>query len=194
MSEHKKKFPAVFIDRDGVINDDKGYVHRIEDFFFLPGAISGMQLFQNMGYKIVIITNQAGIARGMYSENDFLKLTEHMTKKLEGRNVKVSGVYFCPHHPDGVIKRWTSVCNCRKPNPGMLTKAANDLGLLLEKSILLGDKCSDINAGINAGIPINILIKSSLLNEKNSCTNASFVTDSIYKAAFYIKNKSNKLK
>lgn len=189
--EDKRKYPAVFIDRDGVINEDRGYVHRIEDFFFLPEAISGMKLFQDMGFKIVVITNQAGIARGMYSENDFKKLTNYMTNILLENNIKISGVYFCPHHPNGVVGRWTLLCDCRKPKPGMLIKAAKDLNLQLEQSILLGDNCSDINAGINAGLISNILIESSYSGEKKSSPNASFVTTNIKNAALWVGNNVN---
>lgn len=191
MIENKNKFSAVFLDRDGVINEDRGYVHRIEDFFFLPGAISGMQLFQKMGYKIVIITNQAGIAKGIYTENDFEKLNNYMIETLSKNNIKISGVYYCPHHPNGIINQWISHCNCRKPNPGMIIRAAKDLNLQLQNSILLGDNCSDINAGINGGVPMNILIKSKYLIERNFYQNVSYVTDNIMNAALWIKDSND---
>lgn len=188
MIDGGKLSSAVFIDRDGVINEDRGYVHRIEDFIFLPGAISGMKIFQDLGYKIVIVTNQAGIARGMYTENDFEILTAHMQKVLAANDVIVSGVYFCPHHPDGVIERWTSVCNCRKPRPGMFLKASDNLGLQLGTSILIGDKISDIDAGVNAGVPLNILIRSNNLTEAKPCLKATVVCKDLQTAALWVKN------
>ena len=191
MGDDKKLSNAVFIDRDGVINEDRGYVHRIEDFVFLPRAIAGMKIFQDMGYKIVIVTNQAGIARGMYSESDFELLTDRMHKILAANNVMVSGVYHCPHHPNGIIEHLKSICNCRKPRPGMLLEAAKNLGLSLESSVLIGDKCSDIEAGINAGVPLNILIRSNELTEEGSCHKASLVCSNIQVAALWIKNKAD---
>lgn len=194
MGDDKKLSDAVFIDRDGVINEDRGYVHRIEDFVFLPGAIAGMKIFQDMGYKIVIVTNQAGIARGMYSESDFELLTDHMHKILAANNVMVSGVYHCPHHPNGIIEHLTSICNCRKPRPGMLLEAAKNLGLNLESSVLIGDKCSDIEAGISAGVPLNILIRKNMLAKEESCQNASVVCENLKIAALWVKHNINKLK
>jgi D-glycero-D-manno-heptose 1,7-bisphosphate phosphatase len=188
MIDGKELSSAVFIDRDGVINEDRGYVHRIKDFIFLPGAISGMKIFQDLDYKIVIVTNQAGIARGMYTENDFKVLTAHMNQELAANHVMVSGVYYCPHHPNGVIEKWTSVCNCRKPRPGMFIKAAEDLGLQLGTSILLGDKLSDIDAGINAGVPLNILIRSNDLTEAEPCSKATVVCRDLQTAAHWVKN------
>jgi len=194
MIDGKKISSAVFIDRDGVINEDRGYVHRIEDFVFLPGAISGMKIFQDLGYKIVIVTNQAGIARGMYTENDFEVLTAHMNQVLLENNVIVSGVYHCPHHPNGVIERWTSVCNCRKPRPGMLLKASENLGLQLGSSILIGDKISDIDAGLNAGVPLTILIKPIDLIEAEQYSKASAICSDLLNAALWMQNNDHLMK
>ncbi len=189
MIENNKSSPAAFIDRDGVINEDRGHVHRIEDFFFLPGAISGMQLLQEMGYKLVIITNQAGIAKGMYSEQDFELLNNAMIKTLSKNGIEISGTYYCPHHPSGIIDRLTIRCNCRKPNPGMIIKATKELNLRLENSILIGDNCSDINAGIKAGVALNILIRPNYFNKKFLCPNAAFTTNSMKNAVLWIKNR-----
>ena len=192
MADGKKLSNAVFIDRDGVINEDRGYVHRIEDFIFLPGASAGLKIFQDMGYKIVIVTNQAGIARGMYSESDFELLTDHMHKILAANNVMVSGVYHCPHHPNGIIEHLKSICDCRKPKPGLLLEAAKNLRLELEGSVLIGDKCSDIEAGINAGVPLNILIRKNVLTKEESCQNASVVCKNLKIAALWVKNNMTK--
>lgn len=138
---------ALFLDRDGVINIDKNYVHLIDDFEFIDGIFDLCKKYQDEGYLIIVITNQAGIARGYYTTDDFNKLTHWMTEQFLAKGILLSKVYFCPHHPD-----FDQDCNCRKPKPGMLLDAAKDFDLNLSQSILIGDKQSDIDAGSNAGI------------------------------------------
>jgi D-glycero-D-manno-heptose 1,7-bisphosphate phosphatase len=138
---------ALFLDRDGVINIDKNYLYQIDDFEFIDGIFDLCKKYQDKGYLIIVITNQAGIARGYYSVNDFNKLTHWMTEQFLTKGILLSKVYFCPHHPD-----FDQDCNCRKPKPGMLLKAAKDFNLNLSQSVLIGDKQSDIDAGSNAGI------------------------------------------
>ena len=116
--------PAIFLDRDGVINEDTGYVSQVDDFHFLPGAIEAMQLLKKKGYLLIVVTNQSGIARGYFSEDDFMNLTEWMDWSLADRDVDLDGIYFCPHHPDH-----GAPCDCRKPEPGMLLLAQQELGI-----------------------------------------------------------------
>jgi len=154
---------ALFLDRDGVINIEKEYLYKIEEFEFADGVFEICKSFQDRGYKIVIITNQSGIARGFYSEDEFLALTNWMVKEFKQNGIDIATVKYCPHHPD-----FNQKCECRKPNPGMIIDASKELGIDLEKSILIGDKISDIEAGKRAGIGVNILIKRdniSLLKE-----------------------------
>jgi len=146
---------ALFLDRDGVVNKEKNYLYKIEDFEFIDGVFETCRYFQDRGYLIIIITNQAGIARGKYTEEDFEILTKWMIKEFEKENIKISKVYHCPHHPD-----FSSECECRKPNPGMIQQAKKDFNIDLSQSILVGDKNSDIEAGINARIKINHLVKT----------------------------------
>jgi D-glycero-D-manno-heptose 1,7-bisphosphate phosphatase len=141
------KNKALFLDRDGVINIDKGYVHKIEDFEFIEGIFDLCKSYQDKGYLIIVITNQAGIARGYYTEEDFLKLSEWMKKEFAKRNVIITDIFYCPHHPD-----FTGECECRKPKPGMILKAAKKYNIDLSESILIGDKITDIEAGKRAGI------------------------------------------
>lgn len=138
---------ALFLDRDGVINVEKNYVYRIEDFEFTPGIFAICRHFQEKGYWIFVITNQAGIARNYYTEKDFDILTAWMKEQFEENAIHISGVYHCPHHPE-----FTGPCKCRKPEPGMILAAKQDFNLDLENSILVGDKKSDLDAGKNAGI------------------------------------------
>ena len=146
---------ALFLDRDGVINIEKDYLYKIEDFEFIDGVFDACKYFQKRGYILIIITNQAGIARGKYTENDFNKLTEWMEKKFNSQGIFISKIYHCPHHPD-----FTQTCDCRKPKPGMICRAQKEFKIDLSKSILIGDKESDIQAGINSGITQNILVRS----------------------------------
>lgn len=144
---------ALFLDRDGVINKEKNYLYKIEDFEFIDGVFDTCKYFQDKGYLLIIITNQAGIARKKYTESDFEELTDWMTQEFEQRNIKISKVYHCPHHPD-----LSGECECRKPNLGMLLEAKNDFDIDMSQSILVGDKNSDIEAGINIEIKNNFLI------------------------------------
>jgi D-glycero-D-manno-heptose 1,7-bisphosphate phosphatase len=146
---------ALFLDRDGVINKEVNYLYKIEDFEFIDGVFETCQFFQDKDYAIVIITNQAGIARGIYSEDDYLTLTSWLLEQFREEGVLISRVYHCPHHPE-----FGSECHCRKPEPQMLYDAERDLGIDLKNSILVGDKNSDILAGINAGIKNNYLIST----------------------------------
>lgn len=143
---------AAFLDRDGVINKDKAYVSRWENFEFIPGAIEGMRLLQDAGYALVVVTNQSGLARGYYSEAEYQALTQHMLAALKQGGVALAGVYHCPHHPKGVVPELSISCDCRKPAPGLLMQAAVELNLSLQDSLLIGDKPSDIEAARAAGL------------------------------------------
>jgi rfaE bifunctional protein nucleotidyltransferase chain/domain len=143
---------AAFLDRDGVINQDRAYVCRWEDFRFVPGAIEGMRRLQQAGYGLVIVTNQSGMARGYYGEDEYQGLTRAMLAELDRQGVQILGVYYCPHHPKGSVPHLATKCDCRKPAPGMILQAARDLGLSLTESIMVGDKPSDIEAARAAGV------------------------------------------
>ncbi|BCD67616.1 D-glycero-beta-D-manno-heptose 1,7-bisphosphate 7-phosphatase [Nitratiruptor sp. YY09-18] len=147
---------AVFLDRDGVINVDKGYVGNIENFEFIDGVLESLRRLQQRGFKLIIITNQSGIGRGYYTLKDFQKLTKFMLQNLRDEGITIDGVYFCPHHPD-------EKCSCRKPAPGMIMQAAKEHEIDLSSSWLIGDKMSDIEAAKNAGIPNTILLQNKRL-------------------------------
>lgn len=150
--------PAVFLDRDGVLNEDRGYVHRWEDFSFLPGAIDALRQLQQKGYLLVVITNQSAVARGLCTEADVLALHERMRAFLRERGIELAGIYHCPHHPQGSVSDYAIACACRKPEPGMILRAAQAHGIDLSRSLLVGDKLSDLEAGRAAGIPSLYLV------------------------------------
>lgn len=164
----KRMKPAFILDRDGVINQERNYVHRIDDFVFLDGVFPACREFQKAGYLLVITTNQAGIARGYYGESDYQRLTTWMLAEFSRQGVRISGVYHCPHHPLYGRGEYLQDCNCRKPGPGMILAAARDHGLDLGRSILVGDKVTDIEAGRSAGVGCCLLVSSGhLLTERD---------------------------
>tara|TARA_B110000503_G_scaffold111208_1_gene166457 strand:- start:4914 stop:5465 length:552 start_codon:yes stop_codon:yes gene_type:complete len=162
---------AIFLDRDGVINEDYGYVYEIDKFSVIPGVFDAMRYFQENGFILIVITNQAGIARGFYSESDLDRLNVHMVKVFASENIDLSRIYHCPHHPtEGVIKSLTIKCCCRKPNIGMIQKAVGDHNINLSQSWLIGDKLSDIQAGNTCGLVGSILVGSQrvpVVNKNN---------------------------
>lgn len=143
---------ALFLDRDGVINVEKNYVYRIEDFEFMPGIFDLCTTVSQLGFRLIVITNQAGIARGYYTEADYQYLTDWMLREFRARAIEVDRVYHCPYHPTAGIGKYHRESFDRKPNPGMILKAKRDFGLGLSRSVLIGDKDSDIEAGRVAGL------------------------------------------
>ena len=143
---------AVFLDRDGTINVEKNYLWRCNDFEFLPGVPQALRRLQDAGFLLVVVTNQSGVARGYYEMADVSRLHDYMIRRLSDFTVTLAGIYVCPHHPDGVPGNpFATECHCRKGEPGMLLQAAEDLGIDLSQSYMIGDKLSDIEAGYRAG-------------------------------------------
>jgi len=163
---------TIFLDRDGVINKEVSYLHKIDGFELIDGIFDACLYFQKLGYKIIIVTNQSGIARGYYSESDYQKLTQWMLGQFEKNNIKILDVFHCPHGPD-------STCDCRKPKPGMFLKANAKHNIDMEKSWMIGDKERDLIAANRAGIHNTILLKNSHKIDKSK---ASFFLDSIQRA------------
>ena len=151
---------AIFLDRDGVINTDNGYVSQIEDFHFIDGVIDAMALLKKKGYLLVLVTNQSGIARGLFTEDQFLSLTEWMDWSLADRGVDLDGIYYCPHHPTEGQGKYLKECQCRKPGPDMLLDAAAYLQIDLAASYMVGDKSDDMRAAVNAGVAHPILVET----------------------------------
>jgi len=158
---------ALFLDRDGVINQDNAYVHKKEDFHFLDGIFELTKEAKNKNYLVIIVTNQAGIGRGLYSEEDFMSLMDWVKKKFVENNAVIDDIYFCPYHASHGKGSYKKDSYMRKPNPGMIYNAAKKYNINLKESIMIGDNISDVEAGHNAGVGINIL-----LNEIETYENA----------------------
>jgi D-glycero-D-manno-heptose 1,7-bisphosphate phosphatase len=150
--------PALFLDRDGVINVDHGYVHRIDQMQFIDGIFELCHAATERGYLLIVVTNQAGIGRGMFCESEFHALTDWMKEQFTAHGVTITDVFYCPDHPEhgvGVYRRHSMM---RKPGPGMLLAAAQKHDLDLVKSVLVGDKLTDVEAGAAAGVGYNVLL------------------------------------
>lgn len=154
---------ALFLDRDGVINSDTGYVYRPEDFEFTPGIFELCRAAQVSGYRLIVVTNQAGIARGHFSEADFWHLTDWMKQRFVENSIHIARVYYCPYHPEFGHGPYKRESRDRKPNPGMLLQAQSDFDLDLASSFLIGDKLSDFEAARAAGVGTPILLQSLYL-------------------------------
>ncbi|MEA3330240.1 MAG: D-glycero-beta-D-manno-heptose 1,7-bisphosphate 7-phosphatase [Campylobacterota bacterium] len=156
---------ALFLDRDGVVNIEKDYLYKIKDFEFIDGIFELCKYYQNIGYDIFIVTNQSGIARGYYSEDDFSILNSWMRNEFLKNSIEIKKVYYCPHHPD-----ISGECSCRKPHAGMLLEAKKDFNIDLENSILVGDKERDIEAGLNAGLKETYLFDELKIIQSSKAT------------------------
>ncbi len=151
--------PALFLDRDGVINVDRGYVSRREDFEWLPGIFDVARIAQGLGFALVVVTNQSGIGRGYYTEQEFKTLTAFMCERFVAEGVPLDGVYYCPFHPDSEQAKYRHPDHpWRKPRPGMILAARDELRLDLARSALVGDRVSDVEAGASAGVGALALI------------------------------------
>jgi D-glycero-D-manno-heptose 1,7-bisphosphate phosphatase len=151
---------AAFIDRDGVINEDREYVHTAAEFYLIAGAVEALRTLRAAGFLLVVITNQSGIARGMFAEEKYLELEGHMRKCLAAAGVALDSVKYCPHLPDAPVERYRCDCDCRKPRPGMIFAAARELDINLAASILIGDRRADVEAGRAAGVARCFLVRS----------------------------------
>jgi D-glycero-D-manno-heptose 1,7-bisphosphate phosphatase len=143
---------ALFLDRDGVVNEEVGYLHRTDEVRFVDGIFSLCRTAAGLGYRLIVVTNQAGIARGYYSEADFEALMEFMREELRAEGVELDAVYYCPFHPEHGIGKYKREHEDRKPGTGMLRRGAREFGVVLSESVLIGDRCSDVGAANAAGL------------------------------------------
>lgn len=183
------KNKVIFLDRDGTINKEVNYLYRTDDFKFIPKATKAIKNFHHLGYQVMVITNQAGVAKGYYGEDDIKRLHAYLDELLKKEATYIDAYYYCPHHPAGIIKKYSYPCPCRKPNTGMLEKAFVDYPIDRENSILIGDKESDIDAGKRAGIGRCILVRSGHpINESD--IKATEIYDDIFEVSQILKKES----
>jgi D-glycero-D-manno-heptose 1,7-bisphosphate phosphatase len=183
--------PAVFLDRDGVINNDVGYFTDPTKLVIPSETINGLIKLNNAGYILIIVTNQSGIARGLIEEKGVKSLHNILHAILREYHITVTGIIYCPHHPTEGNGVYTQKCKCRKPSPGMIIEASKKFNIDLKNSYLIGDRFSDIKAGINAGLKSSILIKSQhkISEEEKKC--ASLFCADVDKAADWILGLNN---
>lgn len=165
---------AVFLDRDGTINRDTGFVHTMDAFELLPGALAALQRLTQHDIRIVIVTNQSGVARGLYTEADLHAFHQHMLAMLTSAGVRITDMYYCPHHPAASVQEYRRVCACRKPGIELLTQAMQTYALTQEHTVMIGDRTCDIDAGRAVGIP-TYLVETGCGARDKYTTNASFV-------------------
>jgi D-glycero-D-manno-heptose 1,7-bisphosphate phosphatase len=167
---------ALFLDRDGVVNEEVGYLHRAEEVRFVEGIFSLCRTAATLGYRLIVVTNQAGIARGYYSEADFEVLMEFIRGRLRAEGVELDAVYYCPFHPEHGVGKYKREHEDRKPGTGMLRRGAREFGVELSKSVLVGDRCSDIAAANAAGLQKTFLVRGT---EAAECGGDYVLVDSL---------------
>jgi D-glycero-D-manno-heptose 1,7-bisphosphate phosphatase len=138
--------PAAFLDRDGVLNVDRGYAHRPDELEWIDGAPEAVRLLNDAGYLVIVVTNQSGVARGLYDEDAVCRFHAHMQAALQQHAAHIDAVYYCPHHPDGTESQYAMHCNCRKPGIGLLEQAAREWPIDMNRSFLVGDRPGDLEA------------------------------------------------
>ncbi len=175
---------AVFLDRDGTIAKDVHYCRRVEDFEILPTVPQAIRLLNQHGFKVVVVTNQSGVARDYFTESTLLRIHQHLKEELAKYDAWVDAIYYCPHHPD-------EGCECRKPRPGLLLKAAQELEIALECSFMVGDTEMDIKAGKAVGCQ-TVLVATEPNVEKEITDPPDYIADTMFQAAQWIVGKTSK--
>lgn len=178
---------AVFLDRDGTINKEVNYLYRPEDFQFIENTIESIKIFHKLKYKVIVITNQSGVARGYYTEDDVKKLHKHIDELLANKGTYVDHYYYCPHYSEGTVDEYKKTCECRKPKVGMIVDAVKDFDIDLNESIIIGDKEIDAQTGKNAGIGKCVLVRTGHKIDEH-VTVADEVFDNLYNFAVSLDN------
>lgn len=187
---------AVFLDRDGTINTEVGYLNHPDQVELIPRAGAAVKLLNQSGFIVIVITNQAGIARGLVREELLPAIHEKLAQLLQQKGAAIDGFYYCPHHPEGVVEQYRITCDCRKPLPGMLLRAARELNIDLAASYVIGDKSCDIELGRNAGAR-SILVLTGYgvtelaLHRKARLAPPDYIALDLYDAAHWIRKENS---
>ena len=186
---------AVFLDRDGVITrEPPHYAHEVSQLKLIPKSTDAIRLLNENGFIVIVASNQAGIAYGYYGEEDALLFHQAMKENLAREGAHIDAIYYCPHHPEAKIEKYRVNCNCRKPKPGMLTRAAKELNIDLKQSYVIGDKLSDIEAGKRAGCKTTMVRTGHGVEElKSNEIDCDYVANDLYDAVQHILYLSHKL-
>jgi len=180
---------AVFLDRDGTLIEESGYLERLERLVFFPYSVDAVRVLNRAGFLVVVVTNQAGIARGIVKESFVAEAHRHIATRLEAGGAKVDAFYYCPHYPTGTVEQYCTVCDCRKPQPGLLRRAAADLDIDLARSFVVGDRWHDLAAGHAVGAR-GVLVRTGLGKrdewEPEPGTTPGAIVDNVMEAAAWI--------
>jgi len=180
---------AVFLDRDGTIVEEAGYLDRLERLVFFPFSVDAVRVLNRAGFAVVVITNQAGIARGIVKESFVAEAHRHIADAMAAGGARIDGFYYCPHYTDGVVEQYRQACDCRKPQPGLLHAAAKDLELDLRQSFVVGDRWHDVAAGHAVGAR-GVLVRTGLGRKDEASphpgTTPDVIVDNVMEAAAWI--------
>ena len=174
---------AVFLDRDGTIVEDTGHLHERDKVRFLPGVDKAIRRLKKNGFKVIIVSNQAGVAKGYYTEDTVREINAYMLGLLAKQGAIIDAIYYCPHHAEGVVEQYRQACYCRKPNPGMLERAAADFNIDFSRSFVIGDHLTDIEAGRRVGCRTILLASEEAVNNQNEVTpRPDYIASNLYQA------------
>ncbi len=183
---------AVFLDRDGVITEDTGYPHEIDKIRFLARASEAIKVLNDNGFKVIVVTNQAGVARGYFTEETVKEINKYVQESLVKRGARIDRIYYCPHHIDGTVAKYRKECQYRKPNPGMIEQAVREFNIDLEASFIIGDSITDIETGYRAGCRSILLSgQEEPKRGKRITPKPDYIATDLYEAVQWIA-KSNK--
>lgn len=181
--------PAVFLDRDGTLIEEAGYLDRLERLVFYPFSVDAVRVLNRAGLAVVVVTNQAGIARGIFPEPFVAEAHRHVQERLTAGGARIDAFYYCPHHPEASVSQYRMACGCRKPQPGMLQQAAADLDIDLSGSFVVGDRWHDIEAGRTVGSR-TVLVRTGYGRTEEAAPKsdlrADAVVDNLMEAASWI--------
>jgi len=187
---------AAFLDRDGTIIEENGYISKIKQVDFIPGSIEAIKRLKSLGYKIIVITNQSGVAQRFFTEKDLKKVHNYLQKQLRKDKAGWDGIYYCPHHPRVGLKRYLKDCNCRKPKTGLVKLAAREHKLKLKGSVVIGDRLSDVGLGKNAKMESILLLTGHGKKESKKIgtypkTKPNFIAKNLLEAAKYLQKQGS---
>ena len=190
MNNKIKKIKACFLDRDGVLIEEVNYLSSPDQVNVYPAAIKALHLLKDNNYKIIVVTNQAGVAKGYFTEDSIPKIHDEIDRRLRPYELKIDHYYYCPHHPEGSVSEYAIKCNCRKPMPGMILQAVEDYNLDLNSSFLIGDKISDLLAAENSGCSGMLVETGHGMEHKQKALNQGFsVFSNIEQAVLFALEK-----